>query len=82
MHSPDHASTGESGLRYSASRHGSRPEDVILAKLYWRLESRSEVQWRDCVEIAATQPLELEYMRMWADRLGVADDLEDLFDRS
>ena len=42
----------------------------------------SEVQWRDCVEIAATRPLELEYMRMWVDRLGVADDLEDLLDRS
>jgi hypothetical protein len=58
------------------------PEDVILATLHWRLESRSEVQLRDCVEIAATRPLGLEYMRMWADRLGVADDLEDLFDRS
>jgi len=58
------------------------PEDVILATLHWRLESRSEVQLRNCVEIAATQPLGLEYMRMWADRLGVADDLEDLFDRS
>ena len=39
------------------------PEDVILAKLRWRLESRSEVQWRDCVEIAATQLLDREYMR-------------------
>jgi hypothetical protein len=29
-------------------------EDVVLAKLRWRLGSRSEVQWRDCVEIAST----------------------------
>lgn len=56
------------------------PEDVILAKLRWRLESRSEVQWRDCVEIAATQPLDTGYLSSWADELGVAADLGDLLD--
>lgn len=54
------------------------PEDVILAKLRWRLESRSEVQWRDCVEIAATQPLDHGYLWRWADELGVSEDLEEL----
>jgi hypothetical protein len=54
------------------------PEDVVLAKLRWRSESRSEVQWRDCVEIAATQSLDTGYMRTWAPRLGVSDDLDDL----
>ncbi len=53
-------------------------EDVILAKLRWRLESRSEVHWRDCVEIVATQPVDRSYLRGWAERLGVADDLAEL----
>jgi len=56
------------------------PEDVILAKLRWRLQSRSEVQWRDCVDIAATQSLDRGYMRLWAPRVGVADDLDELLD--
>lgn len=53
-------------------------EDVVLAKLRWRLESRSEVQWRDCVEIAAANPLDTAYLRRWAGNLGVTEDLEDL----
>lgn len=42
------------------------PEDVVLAKLRWRLESRSEVQWRDCVEIAYSNELDREYLDRWA----------------
>ena len=53
-------------------------EDVLLAKLRWRLESRSDVQWRDCVEIAATNDLDVAYLGEWAGRLGVAADLADL----
>ena len=54
------------------------PEDVVLAKLRWRLQSRSETQWRDCVEIAKVQDLDREYLRHWAPSLGVVDDLEEL----
>lgn len=57
------------------------PEDVVLAKLRWRLESRSEVQWRDCTEIAATQELDEPYLRRWAPVLGIADDLDELIGR-
>lgn len=53
-------------------------EDVVLAKLRWRLDSRSEVQWRDCVEIASTNELDATYLRHWAQHLDVTDDLEDL----
>ena len=56
-------------------------EDVVLSKLRWRKDTRSEVQWRDCVEIAASQPLDRGYLREWAQKLGVADDLELLFAR-
>ena len=55
------------------------PEDVVVAKLAWRHESRSEVQWRDCVEIVASNDLDREYMVHWAAVLDVVDDLEDLF---
>lgn len=54
------------------------PEDVVLAKLRRRLSSRSEVQWRDCVEMAATQSLDRAYLAEWAGVLGVEDDLDDL----
>jgi hypothetical protein len=56
----------------------STAEDVVLAKLRWRLESRSEVQWRDCVEIAAVHELDRAYLSTWAPRLGVVDDLAEL----
>lgn len=58
------------------------PEDVVLAKLRWRLESRSEVQWRDCVEIAAVQHLDVEYLRSWAAELNVMADLDELLDQA
>lgn len=53
-------------------------EDVVLAKLRWRIESRSEVQWRDCIEIASANELDATYLRYWAARLGVTEDLEAL----
>lgn len=53
-------------------------EDVVLAKLRWRRESRSEMQWRDCIEIGAATPLDHAYLRLWAPSLEVVDDLEAL----
>jgi hypothetical protein len=53
-------------------------EDIVLAKLRWRRDSRSEVQWRDCVEIAATNRLDRDYLTSWALRLGVTADLAEL----
>lgn len=57
-------------------------EDVVLAKLRWRLESRSEVQWRDCVEIAAVSDLDANYLRRWAGELGIEADLAELLNES
>lgn len=56
------------------------PEDVVLAKLRWRLTTRSEVQWRDCVEIAAVQDLDRTYLARWAGELGVEADLAELLE--
>ena len=57
------------------------PEDIVLAKLRWRLESRSELQWRDCVDIAAINDLDASYMHRWAAELGVQEDLTELLDQ-
>ena len=53
-------------------------EDIILAKLLWRLETRSERQWQDCAELASFNDLDVNHMRQWAKKLGVVEDLEDL----
>ena len=53
-------------------------EDVVLAKLVWRRESRSETQWRDCAEIVAVQELDREYLRRWGVELNITEDLESL----
>ena len=58
----------------------STPEDVVLSKLLWRVQTRSEVQWRDCVEVAATQKLDVKYLRIWATELGLSADLEELLE--
>ena len=57
------------------------PEDSILSKLEWRKDSQSERQYRDAVNVAATQwaLLDVLYLRHWANELGVLDDLEQLF---
>ena len=55
-------------------------EDVVLSKLLWRARTRSEVQWRDCVEIVATQKLDKSYMRLWAAHLGISTDFNELLE--
>ena len=55
-------------------------EDVVLSKLLWRARTRSEVQWRDCIEIVATQKLDMSYMRLWATHLGISTDFKELLE--
>lgn len=59
-------------------------EDTILAKLHWyrRGGEVSERQLRDVAGIVKVQGVELdiEYLRAWADRLGVRDLLEKVLD--
>ena len=55
------------------------PEDLLLSKLCWRRDSRSELQLRDIKQILESQPeLDWPYMRQWAAELGVLTDLEGL----
>jgi hypothetical protein len=50
-------------------------EDLILSKLVWSAESNSELQRRD-VAALVHESLDLEYLRRWAESLGVAAALE------
>ncbi len=58
------------------------PEDTILAKLRWhrRGGAASERQLADVAGVIKVQGvrLDFEYLREWADRLGVRDLLEKL----
>jgi hypothetical protein len=57
------------------------PEDTILEKLMWyrQGEQLSDRQWNDVLGIVTTRPLDREYLREWAPKLGVADLLDRLF---
>jgi hypothetical protein len=61
-------------------------EHTVLRKLEWyrRGGEVSERQWRDVQAIARIQGdrLDLEYLRLWASRLGVTDLLERLIRES
>jgi hypothetical protein len=55
------------------------PEDLVLSKLVWSKDSRSELQLRDIRSIIALQPgLDWAYMNRWAGRLTVASALSEL----
>jgi hypothetical protein len=57
------------------------PEDLVLSKLCWRRESRSDLQLKDIEQILAAQPdIDWAYLRQWAPELGVLADLEGLRD--
>jgi hypothetical protein len=47
-------------------------EDLILSKLLWARESRSEQQIRDVRALLEGQ-VDLDYLASWAARLGIAD---------
>lgn len=57
-------------------------EDVVLMKLIWRKDSRSRRQRDDAVSVASVQGARLDwsYMRDWAKRLGLATDLQAIFE--
>ncbi len=54
-------------------------EDTILSKLLWARDTGSELQLGDVRGILSVQErLDLPYLRLWAARLGVAEQLEQL----
>ncbi len=50
------------------------PEDLILSKLDWAKESRSQMQLDDVRNLLrSVQNLDRAYLKRWADRLGLAE---------
>ncbi len=48
-------------------------EDLVLSKLDWARDSRSEIQLRDVRQLLEAQPgLDWDYMKRWATVLGVS----------
>jgi hypothetical protein len=54
------------------------PEDLVLSKLAWARDTRSDVQVRDVRAVIAAQRVRLdwEYVERWAGVLGIGADLE------
>ena len=51
-------------------------EDLILSKLYWAKDSRSEMQLKDVTNILATG-FDEDYLDKWAEKLALTDLLEE-----
>ena len=60
------------------------PEDIILMKLVWRKDSRSQRQWSNALDVARVRGARLEwgYMFEQAAKLGIEEDLEQLRDEA
>jgi hypothetical protein len=60
------------------------PEDVILSKLQWAKNSRSEQQFRDALGVAVVQwhRLDMNYLRKWAKELRVQNFLEQILEQA
>jgi hypothetical protein len=56
------------------------PEDLVLSKLVWAKDSRSELQMRDIRGVIAFQRATLDrpYLERWAAQLSVADLLREV----
>ncbi len=55
-------------------------EDIILMKLVWRKDTRSQRQYDDALSVARTHGASMDwaYLKRWAHELDVANDLDTL----
>ncbi len=60
------------------------PEDIILSKLEWAKDSRSEQQLRDALGVAVVQwgSLDVDYLHKWARELSVEDSLQQILEQA
>ncbi len=49
------------------------PEDLILSKLFWAKDSKSELQQRDVQNIQLSRNLDWNYLDKWAAELGITE---------
>jgi hypothetical protein len=60
------------------------PEDVILTKLEWAKNTRSDQQFRDALGVAVVQwdRLDQGYLQKWAKELQVERSLRELLEQA
>jgi len=60
------------------------PEDIILSKLEWAKDSRSEQQFRDALGVAVVQwnRLDMDYLHKWARELLIEGSLGRLLEKA
>lgn len=56
-------------------------EDLILAKLFWAKDTRSEMQLKD-VQNLLSLSYESEYVQNWAEQLGVSKLLQEVMNKN
>ncbi|NSW83199.1 MAG: hypothetical protein HPY90_07975 [Syntrophothermus sp.] len=58
------------------------PEDPILSKLAWARDSRSETQIQDVKNVLGylRGQIDINYLRYWAQEIGVDGFLEEILD--
>lgn len=54
------------------------PEDLLLSKLDWARDSRSDIQLRDARTLAAAPGLDWDYLNAWAAQLGLTNLLAEV----
>lgn len=56
------------------------PEDIVLMKLLWRKDSKSQKQWNNALSVVRVRGANLDwkYLNEWAPRLQLKQDLESL----
>ena len=78
--------TIEEGPTSTAVLYMTSPEDIILRKLTWYRSGGevSERQWNDVLGVLKVQSsaLDVPYLRLWAERLEVADLLRRVFEEA
>lgn len=60
------------------------PEDIILMKLVWRKDSRSQKQWDNALSVARVQGARMDWKYLFeqAGKLAIEDDLTKLRDEA
>ena len=63
---------------------GVSPEDIVLMKLLWRVDTKSQKQWENALSVVQVKGVSLDWKYLFeqAQQLGIEDDLVKLRDEA